>query len=149
MASAIRWWRCSWGTHLLHNAQLGHRLLAGHLAVTTPGYTLDAPDRFTRRHNKTGAPHVVPPTGSIRPYPQLDGPATVKNSDDPTTIGEVGGELRISADNGDIAIGRARSSVSAKSAHGSIRIGEVVRGSILLQTAYSGLEVGICNGTAA
>ncbi|HST04164.1 MAG TPA: DUF4097 family beta strand repeat-containing protein [Chloroflexia bacterium] len=89
----------------------------------------------------TGSGHV-----RIR---ELDGPATIKNSNGNTTIVEATGELQLNGANGNISVDRTRSSVTARIAYGNIRIGEVVRGSILLETAYGQLEVGIRAGTAA
>ncbi len=40
-------------------------------------------------------------------------------------------------------------SVSARTAHGSIRIDEVSRGAVDLQTSYGAIEVGMRRGTAA
>lgn len=80
---------------------------------------------------------------------QIDSPATVKNSNGSTRIGEVNGELHFNAANGGLSVGRAFSSVIAKTAYGTVRIDEVVRGSILLETAYGELEVGIGKGSAA
>jgi hypothetical protein len=40
-------------------------------------------------------------------------------------------------------------SVMARTAYGSLRIGEVLRGSVELQTSYGGIEIGVRRGTAA
>jgi hypothetical protein len=52
------------------------------------------------------------------------------------------GELRVAAP-------RANASVVAKNAYGSVRIGEAVRESLLLESSYGTLEAGIAPGTAA
>jgi hypothetical protein len=39
--------------------------------------------------------------------------------------------------------------MTARTAYGSIRVGEVVRGSITLATSYGGIDVGVRAGTAA
>lgn len=96
----------------------------------------------------TGHADVSTGSGRMR-IGQIDGPATIKNSDGSTTIREVMGELRFNAANGDLAVGRALNSVTAKTAHGNVQIDEVVRGAILLETAYGRLEVGIGKGVAA
>lgn len=87
-------------------------------------------------------------SGSVR-IREIDGPAAIKNSNGDTTIGEVTGELRLNAANGPISVDRTHASVTAKTANGNIRIGEVVRGSILLESAYGELDVGIREGTTA
>jgi DUF4097 and DUF4098 domain-containing protein YvlB len=57
--------------------------------------------------------------------------------------------VRVRAANGDISVERAGAGVDAKTSNGSIRLGEVVRGSVLLGTAMGNLEIGIADGTAA
>ncbi|MFD9792830.1 DUF4097 domain-containing protein [Streptomyces sp. NPDC059070] len=79
----------------------------------------------------------------------IGGAATVKNTNGETAIEEVAGELRVNASNGRISVGTARAGVEAKSAHGAIRLGEVVRGQVVLQTALGDVEVGIHETTAA
>lgn len=59
------------------------------------------------------------------------------------------GECRIKAANGDISVERSYSSVSAKTANGNVRLGDVVSGTIVLETACGDLEVGVGEGTAA
>jgi DUF4097 and DUF4098 domain-containing protein YvlB len=57
--------------------------------------------------------------------------------------------VRVRTANGDISVERAGGGVEAKTANGSIRLGEVARGSVVLETAMGDLEVGIAEGTAA
>jgi DUF4097 and DUF4098 domain-containing protein YvlB len=59
----------------------------------------------------------------------------VKNSNGDTTIGAVTGDVRVRAANGAISVDRAGAGVDAKSSNGSIRLGEVARGSVVLETA--------------
>ena len=80
---------------------------------------------------------------------EIAGPAVIKNLNGVTWVGEVKGDLRCNAANGDITVDRALGAVAAKTANGAVRIGEVVRGSVELGTAYGELEVGIREGTAA
>src|SRR6266542_1755426 len=80
---------------------------------------------------------------------RIDGPATVKNSNGATWIGEVTGELRVNGANGGVTVDRAHAGVTAKTANGSVRIGEVTSGAVTLETAAGSLEVGIHTGTAA
>jgi len=53
------------------------------------------------------------------------------------------------AANGNITIDRALAGVDAKTAFGSVRVGEVVRGSVVLETGFGELELGVREGTAA
>jgi DUF4097 and DUF4098 domain-containing protein YvlB len=98
-------------------------------------------DRIAGRAEITGS-------GQVR-IRQIDGGAVIKNLNGVTWIGEVKGDLRCNAANGDITVDRALGAVAVKTANGAVRIGEVMRGSIELGTAYGELEVGIREGTAA
>jgi DUF4097 and DUF4098 domain-containing protein YvlB len=80
---------------------------------------------------------------------EIDGSAVIKNLNGVTWIGEVRGDLRCNAANGDVTVDRALGAVTAKTANGSVRIGEVVSGTVELTTAYGELEVGVQEGTAA
>jgi DUF4097 and DUF4098 domain-containing protein YvlB len=80
---------------------------------------------------------------------KVDGPALIKNLNGAIWVGEVTGDLRCKSANGDISIDRALAEVEAKTANGDVRVGEVVSGSVVIGTAYGGLEIGIRAGTAA
>jgi DUF4097 and DUF4098 domain-containing protein YvlB len=96
----------------------------------------------------TGDADVSTGSGDVR-LGDLDGAAVVKNSNGDTWIGTARSDLRVSAANGDIAVDIAHASVVAKSSNGDVRLGEVVRGSVVLETRLGDLEVGIREGTAA
>jgi hypothetical protein len=87
-------------------------------------------------------------SGDVR-VRELDTTAVVRNSNGDTWVGDAGGDLRLKAANGSIAVDRSRSTVDAKSANGDVRLGEVARGSVVLETHLGDLEVGIPEGTAA
>jgi DUF4097 and DUF4098 domain-containing protein YvlB len=80
---------------------------------------------------------------------EVQGGAVVKNSNGDTTIDAVGGDVRVRSANGDIHVERAGAGVDAKTANGAIRLGEVVRGSVVLGTSMGNLDIGIADGTAA
>jgi DUF4097 and DUF4098 domain-containing protein YvlB len=96
----------------------------------------------------TARAEVTVGSGDVR-LRELDDGAAIKNSNGDTWVGVAGGDLRLNAANGSIAVDRARASVGAKSANGDVRLGEVVRGSVGLETKIGDLEVGIREGTAA
>jgi hypothetical protein len=98
-------------------------------------------DHVTGRGEVTGS-------GQVR-IGQIDGSAVIKNLNGVTWLGEVKGDLRCNSANGDITVDRALGAVAAKTANGAVRIGEVVRGTVELGTAYGELEVGIREGTVA
>ena len=87
-------------------------------------------------------------SGDVR-VRELDSSAVIKNSNGDTWIGVADGELRVNAANGSIAVDAAHAGVVAKAANGDVRLGEVVRGSVVLETKLGDLEVGIRAGTAA
>jgi DUF4097 and DUF4098 domain-containing protein YvlB len=96
----------------------------------------------------SGHADVTESSGDVR-LGELAGSAVVKNSNGDTWVGVAGGELRVNAANGDIAVDRADAGVAAKSANGDVRLGDVVRGSVVLETKIGELEVGIHDGSAA
>jgi putative adhesin len=87
-------------------------------------------------------------SGEVR-VQELAGSAVVKNSNGDSMIGEAHGDLRVNAANGSIAIEVAHASLVAKSSNGDVRVGDAVRGSVVLETRLGDLEVGIREGTAA
>jgi DUF4097 and DUF4098 domain-containing protein YvlB len=95
-----------------------------------------------------GGADIATGSGQVR-VGVVDGPAVVKNGNGETRIGEVGGDLRVKAANGDIIVAKAQKSVVAKSANGNVRIGDVVNGAVVMETAAGEIEVGIHEGTAA
>ncbi|MDT8915233.1 DUF4097 family beta strand repeat-containing protein [Amycolatopsis sp. PS_44_ISF1] len=80
---------------------------------------------------------------------RVEGPAVVKNSNGRIEVGTVAGDARLRAANGDISVERADAGLQAKTANGNIRVGEVVRGSVAVETAMGDLEIGVAEGTAA
>ncbi|SDM04403.1 DUF4097 family beta strand repeat-containing protein [Streptomyces wuyuanensis] len=95
-----------------------------------------------------GAAEITTSSGSLR-VGLVDGPAVLKNSHGTTTVGAATGELRVRGANGDIEIRHAEDSVTATTAHGTLRVGEVARGTVQLETSYGAIEVGVREGTAA
>jgi DUF4097 and DUF4098 domain-containing protein YvlB len=96
----------------------------------------------------TGHAEITVGSGDAR-VGELGASAVIKNSNGDSWIGTAGGDLRVNAANGSIAVDVARAGVVAKSANGDIRLSDVVRGSVVLETAIGDLEVGIREGTAA
>ncbi|URM90248.1 DUF4097 domain-containing protein [Streptomyces sp. MRC013] len=95
-----------------------------------------------------GAAEITTSSGSLR-VGTVDGPAVLKNSHGTTTVGAVTGDLRVSNAHGGIDIGRAGASVTATTATGTLRVAEVVRGTVRLETSHGAIEVGVREGTAA
>ncbi|MFD9543082.1 DUF4097 domain-containing protein [Streptomyces sp. NPDC060022] len=95
-----------------------------------------------------GAAEITTSSGSLR-VGLVDGPAVLKNSHGTTTVGAVTGELRVRGANGDIEIRRAEDSVTATTAHGTLRLDEIARGTVELDTSFGAIDVGVREGTAA
>lgn len=95
-----------------------------------------------------GMAEITTSSGSLR-VGVIDGPAVLKNSHGTTTVGAVTGELRVSGANGDIEIRRAEDSVTATTAHGTLRVDCVARGTVQLETSYGAIDIGVREGTAA
>jgi hypothetical protein len=96
----------------------------------------------------SGHAEVTTGSGEVR-LRELGGSAVIKNSNGDTWVGVAGGHLRLTAANGSIAVDAAHGSVVAKSSNGDVRLGEITRGSVVLETRLGDLEVGIPEGTAA
>ncbi|GLZ11792.1 hypothetical protein Acsp04_20270 [Actinomadura sp. NBRC 104425] len=95
-----------------------------------------------------GPAEVTSSTGRIR-VGEVDGTAVLKTSSGDIGVGEVTGEARLKTAHGDITVGRALAGLSAKTAFGAVRVGEVVRGSVVLETRFGEVEIGVRQGTAA
>ncbi len=96
----------------------------------------------------TGRTEVTTGSGDVR-LRELEGSAVIKNANGNTWIGVARSHVRLKAANGDIDIESAHADVVAKSARGDVRLGEAVRGSVVVETKIGDLEVGIREGTAA
>lgn len=96
----------------------------------------------------SGDADITTGSGSVE-VRSVDGTAVIKNSNGRSRIGEITGDLRVNSANGDITVDRALAAVNAKTACGAVRIGEVARGAVVMETAAGELDVGIREGTAA
>lgn len=96
----------------------------------------------------SGTAEITTGSGTVR-LGEIGGAAVAKNSNGSTEIGSVRGDLRVRNSNGDITVRHAAGGVDAKSAFGNVLVGEVVRGTVVLNTSFGGIEVGIAEGTTA
>jgi hypothetical protein len=110
-----------------------------HLAASHGSVTVD---------HVQGSAEITTSSGSVR-LGTVDGQAVLKNSSGTTTVGDALGDLRVNGAHGDIFVGRAEGSVAATTAHGALRVDEVARGTVQLETSYGAIEIGIRGGTAA
>ena len=95
-----------------------------------------------------GVAELATGSGDVRAG-ELAGSAVVKNSNGDTWVGVAGASLRLNAANGNLAVALAHADVVAKAANGDVRLGEIVTGTVVLETAVGDVEVGIPAGTAA
>jgi hypothetical protein len=77
------------------------------------------------------------------------GDADIKSLNGRTRIGRIAGDVKVKSANGDITIDDAGGDVTVKTANGNVRLGQVARGSVSIETAAGGLEIGVREGTAA
>jgi hypothetical protein len=92
-----------------------------------------------------GPAEISTGSGALR-VGYIDGSAVIKNSNGDTWIGEVTGDLQAKAANGKIVVDVAHAAVTAKTANGDVRLGEVAHGSVLAQTGFGKLDVGVRQG---
>ncbi|MFE6158659.1 DUF4097 domain-containing protein [Streptomyces sp. NPDC056486] len=95
-----------------------------------------------------GNAKIVNGSGGVR-VDEIDGAALIGNDQGEARIGDVTGNLRLTGMNGDFHVARAHASVEAKTAHGSVRIAEIIRGSVVVTASSAEIEIGIKEGTAA
>ncbi len=87
-------------------------------------------------------------SGELR-IEEIGGKASIKNLNGDSWIGKVAGNVSLNSAHGNISVDKAGSNLTARTAFGNVRVGDVTRGSIVLQSASGDLEVGIHQGTAA
>jgi DUF4097 and DUF4098 domain-containing protein YvlB len=95
----------------------------------------------------TGDAHVTG-SGDLR-IVEIMGQASIKNLDGACWIGDVSGDISLNSAHGNLHVERAQANVVARTAHGNVHIGELIRGSAVLQTASGKIEFGVREGTAA
>lgn len=150
------------GSHVRGEASVGDLSCSGRLGEctykTSTGHV--QLDRTGPLRLKTAGGHVTvgrvdgdaevgTGTGQIR-IGEIDGAAVVKNSNGNTEIGRVVGDVHVRSANGDISVESALGlETEARTSNGSIRVGEVSRGVVVLKTATGDLEIGIAEGRPA
>ncbi|MEW2130675.1 DUF4097 family beta strand repeat-containing protein [Streptomyces sp. NPDC005435] len=141
----------SW-TNVLGEGRLGEvrvKTSTGDVRLGTTG-----PLKLTVSHGSVtvdraeGAAEITSSSGSIR-VGAVDGPAALKNTNGTTVLEAVTGDLRVSGTNGNIDIGRAGASVTGTTTNGQLRVAEVARGEVRLETSNGSIEIGVREGTAA
>ncbi|WP_042420492.1 DUF4097 family beta strand repeat-containing protein [Streptacidiphilus anmyonensis] len=79
----------------------------------------------------------------------VDGTADVTNGNGRIQIGLLAGPAGVRGSNGSVHVERAFADITAASANGEVRIGEVVRGKVSATTKNGSVHVGVRHGSAA
>ncbi|MCS0600557.1 DUF4097 family beta strand repeat-containing protein [Streptomyces sp. LP11] len=139
-------------TQVLGEGRLGEtrvKTATGDVRLDTTG-----PLKLTVSHGSVtvdrveGAAEITTSTGSVR-VGTVDGTAVLKNTNGTTVLGAVAGDLRVSGSNGGIDIGRTEASVTGTTTNGHLRVADVARGEVQLETSNGNIEIGVRAGTAA
>ena len=85
----------------------------------------------------------------VQRYGRVDGTAKIDIASGDCGVEEITGDLTLSSAHGDITVGRAHTNVTVRTASGRIRVGSLVRGATVLETARGDIEIGIEESTAA
>ncbi len=137
---------------LIGEGRLGEtrvKIAAGDVRLDTTGpLTLNAAHGSTSVDRIEGAADLTASSGSLR-VGTISGPAVLKNSHGSTIVDTVTGALRVNGANGAIEVMRAGSDVTGTATNGSLRVAEVARGEVQLETSNGSIEVGVRQGTAA
>lgn len=101
--------------------------------------TVERVDGPATVHSASGDLHI----GSV------DGTAEISTSSGTIRVGTVSGAARVKVSNGALYVERALSDITASSANGEVRLGEVVRGKVSATSKNGRVEVGVRTGSAA
>src|SRR5262245_8471255 len=119
----------------------------GVTADTVANLVLDAPYGSTDIAEVTGRLDVTAGHGVLR-IAQVHGDARLRASHGTMELGTAVGDVEVTT-SGALTIDRALGDVTARSAHGPIRIREVSGGTIRLENGYADVDVGVPTGIAA
>jgi hypothetical protein len=119
----------------------------GVTADTVADLVLDAPYGSTDIAEVTGRLDVTAGHGAVR-IAEVHGNARLRASHGAMELGTAAGDVEV-ATSGALTIDRALGDVTARSAHGPIRIREVSGGTIRLDNGHADVEVGVPTGIAA
>jgi hypothetical protein len=119
----------------------------GVTADTVAGLILEAPYGSTEIAEVTGRLDVTAGHGTVR-IGEVHGDARLRASHGTMELGTAAGNVEV-ATSGAMTIDRALGDVTARSAHGPIRIREVSGGTIRLDNGHADVDVGVPTGIAA
>lgn len=116
-------------------------------AETVANLVLDAPYGSTDIAEVTGRLDVTAGHGVLR-IAQVHGDARLRASHGTMELGTAAGDVEV-ATSGALTIDRALGNVTARSAHGLLRIRQVSGGTIRLDNGHADVDVGVPTGIAA
>jgi hypothetical protein len=116
-------------------------------ADTVADLVLEAPYGSSDIADVTGRLDVTAGHGVVR-IAKVHGDARLRASHGTMELGTATGDVQV-ATSGALTIDRALGDVTARSAHGAIRIREVSGGTIRLDNGHADVDVGVPNGIAA
>lgn len=120
----------------------------GNVSAETVGdLVLESPHGTIEVADVTGRLDATAGHGQVR-IGRIGGDARLKGSHGTIELGTTAGMVDV-ATSGPLTIDRALGDVTARSAHGAIRVREVTGGSIRLENGYAEVEVGVPTGVAA
>ncbi|MGW5328681.1 DUF4097 family beta strand repeat-containing protein [Streptomyces sp. NPDC004014] len=96
-----------------------------------------------------GSVEATAERGDVR-LGHVEGRATVScSSEGDAVLGEVHGVARLHAERGDIRIRRAHAGVEARTSRGDVDLGKVVRGSVVADTTFGNIRIGVAEASGA
>ena len=129
--------------------ECGFRTAAGDIELERTGpLRLDTAFGTVDVGNATGTVEAATAHGTVR-FGTIEGRANISNLSGSVDVGTVTGDLRLVGTNGDLSVDRAHSDLDARTVNGNLRVGEIRRGSVALETTAGSIEVGIRRGTSA
>jgi DUF4097 and DUF4098 domain-containing protein YvlB len=100
------------------------------------------------RLDQAGSLHARTASGNISAA-AVEGETEATTSYGNVRLGVTTGPARLGTGYGDVTVDRALDSLTGSTKYGQVRVGEAVRGSLVLETAYGEVEAGVREGTAA
>lgn len=133
--------------------QLGECRLStglGHISLDrTGGLQLTASLGDITVDTAAGSVEATAERGDVR-LGHVEGRATIRSSSEgDAVLGEVRGVARLHAERGDIRIRWAHAGVEARTSQGDVDIGKVVRGSVVADTTFGNIRIGVAETSGA
>jgi hypothetical protein len=148
------------GSRVEVKVKYGSARLAGPLGVIRAeiGYgdlTVDAADRLEIKggHGDLRVAHVagdaaVAFKSGTAHVGRVDGALRLTGADGPIVVDAVAGPVEATTSSGTIELGTLASGATVRSAYGTVRVRDAVRGTVRVDGSYGGVEIGVRRGAA-